>query len=284
MVSVMLQSNPEKIAARLNRFIDISATICVLFFGWLALSQEKIIDAIVTQDDSTFLIQVGLFIYFSAFVYGARFDVYIQSVAYTQTEPPEKLGLRTYGYMLAFLLIGLVLLYLHSQGFYFSIGLLFLIASNFFGWRFINAKTEQYYLDTLEAMKKSDDYLGLEIAENAREYMAGDWQRTRFLWMAILSVVFFSVYTLLDLNLISLEIFNVQLLGVPISKVASFTPGFLFIVYVLVSEIWIYAKRPKYYFRILALFELREKYSVVPKQIVPRGIADEKSPASSSSK
>ena len=229
----------------LAKYIRWVAAILLASFSFLALEDAPIATITSAFDQDSFT-KFGLFLLFAAWATGATDDTRIQTTAYTRDPKAGKLGAQEIVGILLFLPIFTGLFLLHEYLFWFQLALLIFICVNM--WTYSVAVMDRA-ASIIEASKehslKTKDYKAYMKLYCAVEYLTGNWQRKRFVALFLIALLQVVVAGLIEFTDVLARARPYTFKEVPGDVLLSFLPSVLFVVYVLVSEVWIRIYRYK---------------------------------------
>lgn len=250
------ESNPEKIleikkirsveslAHGLAMTIKIVAAILILVVGFLSINNaplEKITEIFTPSG----LIKIGLFTFFFGWYYGATDDVEIQKTGYQMDANDGAIGRSEILAIISFIAIFSGLFWLNDKPVIFQSALLFLLVINIISWRVIIKRTIPMIQETTaKAIAKKDEIMYLKCILTL-SYMNGRWQRIRFFTLFVLAILQLLVSILIFYNAVPSSILSLNIGKLKLSNTISYLPGVIFIVYVVVSELWMKLYRAK---------------------------------------
>jgi len=204
----------------------------------------------LTEDvDNTALMKVGLGIFFFGWLWGASNDTKIQRIGYCADPRDAKLGLKEAAGIFIFLVVFVSLFLLHTYLVLFQLLLLAFIVVNSWTWRVIFDRTRDM-IDTSYAMFVASDAESRGNCSLAKllvvvQYMNGPWQRRRFATLIALAALQVAAAILVARGTLAPLVGQLSFRGVPGNVLLGYLPGILFILYVLISEIWMKIYRIK---------------------------------------
>lgn len=257
----------ERLARNVIRWIKV--------IGWgmgLTVASIEILNApydrLTRNFDNTALMKVGLLIFFFGWLWGATNDTEIQRVGYCAT-PNDRLGLKEAGGILLFLAVFVALFVLHDNLVWFQLFLLAFILVNTVTWRIVF----NFTLDTINTSYAKLRNTGTESRGNCSlakllvvvQYMNGPWQRRRFVTLIILAILQVAAALLVSRGTLAPYVGGLSVHGVSGAVLLGYAPGVLFVLYVLISEIWMKIYRIKVFAELNTIDEF-ERHFVVSKR------------------
>lgn len=215
--------------------------------------------------DNSTLMKIGLMIFFFGWWWGATNDTEIQREGYCRDPKKGKLGLEEALGILVFVAVFALLFILHDNLVLFQAALLLFILVNTWTWRVIFRRTipmiEASY-QKFTANAETRDNCSLAKLLVVVQYMNGPWQRRRFLTLVLLAALQLLVAILIQSGSVVGYFAGLSVRGVPVPVLIGYLPGVLFILYVLISEIWMKIYRIKLFSDLETIEYLEEHFSI----------------------
>jgi hypothetical protein len=199
------------------------------------------LDGIARIIDNTSLIKFGLFIFFIGWGWGATDDTRIQKRGYASDPELGRIGVKEWAGIILFIALFATLFFIPDRPVWFQLTLLGLIVVNSWTWRVIFDRTRSVIGATYEqcaAPGGARNTAALAKLLLVCEYMNGPWQRRRFLTLIMLAALQVPVAYLVASGAMAGYAAGVEINGVPGAVLVGYLPGTLFLLYVLISEIW----------------------------------------------
>lgn len=234
------------LAANVVRWIRAVALVLGSTVAFLEIWNAPL-DRITQTFDNSALMKIGLVIFFFGWWWGATHDTEIQYEGYCRDPKKGKIGLEEAAGIIVFIAVFSLLFVLHDRLVWFQAFLLLFILVNTWTWRIIFRRT----IPMIEASARkfaaaeSRDIGSLVKLLVVVQYMNGPWQRRRFLALILLAALQVVVALLVQAGSITSYVAGVSARGVPAAVLIGYLPGTLFILYVLISEIWMKIYRIK---------------------------------------
>lgn len=258
------QQSLERLARLLIRLIQAVAALLAVAFAYLEL-QNAPIDRLTQAFDAHSPTKLGLFLFFAGWFYGATHDTEIQASAYKLNPGEGGIGAKEVGGIVAFLAFFILLFLMHERLVVFQALLTGFILINIAGWRQILSsarpiisRSEEHYIST----RDNGGWAKLSIVV---DYMNGRWQRRRFAVLVLLCLVQLAVAFLAQAGILGRLLAGSTFNGVPGERLAAYLPGSLFVVYVVISEVWMKIYRVKA-FSDLKTVEHLDRYFAITRQ------------------
>ena len=221
-------------------WVKLAAAILVLVVGYLEFREAQL-EGFAKFVDNTTLIKFGLCIYFVGFGWGALDDTNIQKRAYLKDPDRGRVHFKQWTGMGVFLALFATLFFIPHEPVWFQLDLLALIAVNMWTWRVIVERTTPMILTThaeCKAASGSANMIRMAKLLLVVEYMNGPWQRRRFISLILFAALQIPVAWLVETGRLQPLGAGTELFGVSGEVLLAYLPGLLFILYVLVSEVW----------------------------------------------
>jgi hypothetical protein len=227
------------------------------------------LDRVTQEIDNTTLMKVGLVIFFFGWLWGATNDTKIQKVGYCADPHDARLGLKEFAGILIFLAVFVSLFVLHDDLVLFQLLLLVFILVNSWTWRVIFDRTrpmiDTSYQTFSASNAESQGNCSLAKLLVVVQYMNGPWQRRRFVTLIVLAALQVVASILVARGTLAPLAGQFSFRGVSGAVLLGYLPGMLFIVYVLISEIWMKIYRIKVFADINTIDYL-ERHFTISKQ------------------
>jgi hypothetical protein len=252
----------DKLASRTRLLVRIVAGGLALLFGWLQF-KDYLIGSMFANVQPELLRKATLAIYYLCWVFGANFEIGIQQEVYVKDPDRGRVPLHALGAIIGFGIVASILLWAADNDQRFAAALTCFVAANIAGWRGIYVRrvmpiiraSEKYYTT------EKEDFAELERVRVVSEYMAGAWQWHRFIVLSI-------IIGIVDLIAFA-EVVRQNLEATIRMALRDWPSGLLpdasLIVFVVVSETWIWIKRGQTRAFLNAIFELKQKYVLKPR-------------------
>lgn len=254
----------ERLAANVVRWIKWVAILLGSTVTFLELSNAPL-DRLTQSFDNSALMKFGLLIFFFGWLWGATNDTEIQRQGYCRDPGKGKLGLEEAMGIIVFVAVFSMLFVLHDQLVWFQAFLLLFIIVNTWTWRVIFRRTipmikSSYRKFTEEGA--APDNCSLAKLLVVVQYMNGPWQRRRFLALIILATIQVLVAILVQSGSPAGLVAGLSVKGVPAEILVGYLPGGLFILYVLISEVWMKLYRIKVFSDLETIDYLEGHFSI----------------------
>jgi hypothetical protein len=251
-------NNIENLAWWATIFVNVVCGILVAVFAWLQFRNYSIAQLIEKTEPEAFLrcIMLGFYL---CWVFGPNFDVKVQKRVYVKD--PLRGELTSVGLLLlvVFSLSAIFMLWATSNERTFFAALSLFIVLNVVGYFFIYHRMRPAAEASGHLFYSTGNLFRFAELMLVTEYMFGRWQRYRFLFMviavSILDVLCFSVPLR---NYISGTIH--QIVPLEQATLASLLPDLGLLVFLLVSEGWIWTQRLKVSVALKTITMLSHKY------------------------
>lgn len=237
----------DRLAATVVFWIRAVAFVLGLTVAFLEVTNAPL-DRLTRTFDNAALMKLGLVVFFFGWLWGATADTEIQSEGYCRDPKKGRIGLEEAAGIIVFIAVFSLLFVLHDRLVWFQVLLLVFIIVNTWTWRIIFRRTipmiEASYVQFAERAE-TRDAASLAKLLLVVQYMNGPWQRRRFISLISLAAVQVGVALLVSSGSLASLVAGSQIKGVPADVLLGYLPGTLFILYVLISEIWMKMYRIK---------------------------------------
>ena len=243
---------------RISRWIRLAIYIVGSLFAYVQISNAPFGD-IASAFSSNGIIKFGLFILFVGLGSGAYADTRIQLRMLAVDAKGAQVGwLERFGAG-AFITTLIMLFYFHDEPIIFQAFLLVLIFVNSFTFSFIiMRRLDSSIRESEEIFRDRTDYIGYMKLYLGVEYLTGRWQKKRFITLLLFSVFQLAVASWIGtLNFSQNDDWEI-LNEMTVSQLVEYIPSLLFLLYVLIAEIWMVRFRTK----ILSDFDALNQFGI----------------------
>jgi hypothetical protein len=220
------------------------------------------LDGFARTFDNTSLIKIGLVIFFFGWAWGATDDTKIMKKGYRRDPKLGKIGHVERAGIVVFSALFVSIFFIPNRPVWFQLNLFALIVVNAWTWRVIFNRTVPVIKASYEECAAARDIRVLAKLLLVVEYMNGSWQRKRFRALIILAAIQIPVVFLVEAGLLSPLGAGLTINGVPATTLIGYLPGALFILYVLISEIWMKVYRVRVYSDLQTVDWLEEHFTL----------------------
>lgn len=242
--SAVQQQSVERLNRLIIRLIQAVATVLVVAFAYLEL-QNAPLDRLTRAFDADSPTKLGLFLFFTGWFYGATHDTELQAAVYKYDPGEGELGIKEFLGIAVFLLFFAALFLLHEKLVIFQVLLTVFIICNIGTWRLILHRTGPIIERSAEHYRARRDNGGWAKLAVVVDYMDGRWQRRRFRLLLLLCLVQIGVAALVATGVVRWLLAGVTIGGVPGEALSAYLPGSLFVVFVIISALWMRIYRIK---------------------------------------
>jgi hypothetical protein len=261
------QRGVKDLADFADHWIKLVAVLLAGGVGYLEFRNAQL-EGFAKFVDNTSLIKAGLFIFFLGWGWGALDDTRIQARAYLKDPERGRIHWKEWAGVVLFLALFITLFLVPHRTGWFQLTLLGLIVVNTWTWRVIFDRTRPAIVATnadCASASGSRNMIALAKLLLVVEYMNGPWQRRRFITLIAFAAVQVPIAFLVASGRVTPLGAGTSLYGVPGEVLIGYLPGMLFILYVLVSEIWMKVYRVRV-FADLRTAEWLEAHFTLGKQ------------------
>lgn len=269
-------SDVTRLAGYARLSITVIGSLLALVFTWLQI-RDLPIAAVVENTRPEFIQRLTIVIYYLCWIAGSRFDVGVQEAAYVDDPREGRLSVITIFTIILFGAVAAALLWVSDDELKFSLVLTLFVGMNILGWRHIIKRVRPAINATRKRYREEHDYFGIEHLSIVTEYMSGRWQWHRF--ATLVGIILVSDVVVL---MPAVRQFATQNMHRVISEISSQTfsvllPDFLLLLFVLISEVWMWVMRVRIATSLRVLRSLNRKYNLTlrrgtspPSPIAPR--------------
>lgn len=253
----------SKLANSTRLAIRLVAGSLALLFAFLTLGDNWLQTGIDTANPDL-VFKLGLFIYYTSWVFGSQFDVDIGEAVFYIDQERGNIGLNLILKIALFSVVSITLLSLHVYAYHklFAVSLALFLAMNFWGWISICKRVRAPINSSIELYELNNDAWAVAKIRFVDEYMTGEWQRHRFVYLAFLMVLFCSATFLIPIFDFGERFSQVNVYGINGSKLIGIFPAFLFLLFVLAATISMWLKRAEATVQMQVLDKLRHSYAI----------------------
>lgn len=261
----------EELAKFAVRWIKVVALILGATVTYLELRHAPL-DGFTRSFDNSSLMKIGLVVFFFGWLWGATNDTEIQRAGYCRDPDEGEIGGREIAGILVFLAVFATLFFLHDALVWFQAALLIFIIVNTWTWRIIFRRTKPIikasYTD-FASETVSRDNCSLAKLVVVTQYVNGPWQRLRFVTLIFLAALQLLVAILVSKQVVAPYVAGFSVNGVPAAVLVGYLPGTLFILYVLISEIWMKVYRIKVFSDLRTIDFLEQHFALSKRRDAP---------------
>lgn len=261
------KADVRKLADFSRRMIQVIAGVLALGFAWVVVTESQVI-TILNQSDPGIFYKVGLFLYYTSWIFGAKFDVDIEERVYIADLARGLMDWKSLGVLALFTVVMVFFFWLHQYERFFGLGLLAFVLTNILGWKAVCRRIAGTIDDSRSRYRDLKDHFGLEKLAIVSEYMRGRWQVHRFAAMLAMAVALIAATNALLYFQLDRTVAGLVVQGLPAERLVQLAPAALFVVYVLIAEGWIWLKRMNAYHAVNVLDELAEKFNLRPRRAI----------------
>lgn len=253
-----------KIVSQARIFIAAASAIVLTAFTviqWKEIPFGEAVSAIRHDYFQTVLLSF----YYGCWVFGTNVDVNAQYWVYVTDPERGKIRLSAIGAVATLTVAGALLLLLRHNERLFALCLAMFAAVDMGAWRYLVYFLRPILKASRDQLQREGDFFALAQFDCVAGYITGRWHWYRFVPLCAISIamclVAFSDLAKTYLALLLSWSFQ----GLPSDKAEALLPDFLLLLFVLVSEIWIWTLRLQMWSIIRAIDVLEERYTIKPK-------------------
>jgi hypothetical protein len=254
--------------ARFAQFSRLIIRATAVAFGLLiAYLQIKDIkpDALVSRYSADIIWRLALVFYYWSWVGGVNFDINIQELAYVGFPGQGRWPLQPYAVLVIFVVVAAILLISYGNITYFSLALTGFLLVDHASWIYLRRFFRNSIDDSRIYYTAEKKLYELEILNMAESHMFGRWKLWRLMAGAIIVIAAdtFAFNQAFREALAS----TVQIIcpWLSLKDAVSLSYSVLFLLYVLVMELWLWLRRIRMYFRLDMLEYLNGLYHLTPR-------------------
>jgi hypothetical protein len=260
----VFKSDVEKLARQSRVAIQVVAGLLVVVFTFIAVS-GKDVKSWVDVADSGVVYKIGLFIYYSCWVFGAKFDVDIEERVYIRDNLHGVLDWKAFGVIAILTAVMAGFFALHPYERLFPVGLAAFIGVNYLGWRTVCRRIAGPIAESIRYYEQLGDYLGSVKVRMVEDYMCGRWQAWRLAAMAAMAIALSAAANSGPYYGLAALMRSFLPEGLDSRKLAELLPALLFIFYVLAAEAWMWVRRANVHVCVKVIERLGRDYKLEPR-------------------
>jgi len=254
----------EKLAWWATKFVNSVCAILALFFTWLQLKNYQIAQ-VIEYAKPEFLLKLTMIGFYTSWLFGSTFDIKIQKSVYVKDPYRGKLGSIGFSLLILFSISAIVLLWASDNEQNFFIALSAFMALNIVSYIYVFRRMHPAASESEQLFYKKKDFRRLLQIKVVTHYMFGKWQRYRFLFVALgiclLNAIYFSTWIRTNVG----ETIHRIVPSVEASPVATLLPGIALLVFLAISEGWIWTQRLTVKISLGTIAKISEQYRLEPR-------------------
>jgi hypothetical protein len=258
------KADVEKLANLSRTLIQGLAAALAAGFAFVVIDKTQII-TILNESDPGIAYKVGLFLYYTSWVFGAKFDVDIEERVYVRDSARGILDWKTFGVLTIFTIVMLFFFWLHTRERLFGCGLLLFVLVNILGWKAVCRRIRATIEESQATYTELKDYYGLEKLRVVSEYMRGTWQGRRFIVMIVLAILLISISNAIAYPQFANIVRGIDLQGIKGELMIRRAPALFFLIYVLAAEGWMWLQRMRVHHHVNVLDEMAADFRLEPR-------------------
>jgi hypothetical protein len=255
----------KKLSWMLLTAIQLIAGGLGIYYAFLTLLDAPF-DRMAKVFDASSLIRFGLFLFFFGWLWGATDDTKIMRSVFERDPQNGNIGPAEIGGFAAFVIMFVALFQLNDRLVLFQGLLLGFICVNVVTCAVIARRTRAIYNENAALYLDRGDHSSMLKLAIVSEYMNGNWQRRRFAVLVGLAAFQLLVAVMVKNGQVGAAMHGMVIKGIPGDVVATFIPGILFIIYVLVSELWMKIYRIKVKSDMVTIDYVESSYSIAKRR------------------
>lgn len=243
----------SRIIKNVEKLIKTVGSILLLLFSWLTLKDFPI-TSLINTNSAAILMKSALIIYYLSWILGTSVD--LQDEDHTLIIAPNggKLTKMAIGIILMMGLLFAILCW--SDNFkVFSLSLFIFLLIDFLGNIYLNKFIKKAFKDSESIFISNNNYYGYKSLQTIKHFLNGAYVKWRYMIGFILIII-----------LIILSYTNISVLLSNFLKIEKqLILSFLFLIYVLTIEVWIWYQRLTRKIKLLILNDINQEFSLVKK-------------------
>lgn len=258
--------------ARNTRFVVVTiATTLALAFTVIQLKGLSLLalQPVITDTASHVIWRGSLILYFWCWRYGCVKDTDIQELAYASLPNKGKWSYRSYGIVLALILVASALLYAYGDIELFSVTLTIFFVVDHVGWRHLVRELAAEGESSRELFIKKRDYFSFERLTIVRAQIQGNWKWWRMVAGTIIIGTINAFAFIPAVRAAMISPLDVAKPGLSSQEAELFVYSLLVCLFVIVMEVWHYWIRLRTWHLLECIDDLSEKYSLRKKPAPP---------------
>jgi hypothetical protein len=239
-------------------FVNTVCGILAAVFAWLQFRNYGIAQLIEKTEPEAFL-RCIMFGFYLCWVFGPNFDVKVQKLVYVKD--PHGGALTSTGLILLILfsLSAIFMLWATSNEKTFFIALTLFIILNLAGYFFIYHRMRPAAKASGQLFYSGGNFFRFAQLVYVTEYMFGTWQRYRFLFLVV-SIFLLDLLCFLTPVRTYVSALIHQIIPIEQTTISALLPDVGLLLFLIVSEGWIWTQRLKVSVALKTIEELSKKY------------------------
>jgi hypothetical protein len=254
----------NKLARTARLAINVIAGVLALFFTWVKLSGTSMLPVLASTEPEV-LAKVILVFYYLCWVFGTGFDVGNQQAVYVSDPKEGRIALDTFGVLVALAIVTAALLWASDDIKVFAAMLVVFFIANILLWRYLLTRVRPIIEASAKIYREHKNYPDLERLHVVENYLAGDWQKQRFLAMCLLLAAANVICFVEPAQQALAAVVRLILPASLVPAIARLLPHLSIILFILVAEIWIWIMRVRTWTSLHVIAALRERYELRPR-------------------
>jgi len=246
-------------AARL--VITLVASGLALFFAILQLN-VSVIDFFNTTKPE-WIQKLALIAYYFCWLFGTRADTNTQEEIYVELPSTWHVTVGTFLMVAGFVLVAAFLLWAAGNEKRFAIALTSFFLFNIGFWVYLNHLLKPVMKTSQAKLARERAFFDLEKLRIAMEYLAGNWQWRRFALMGGVILAADIVCFVPSVRTGLSDVIQKLAGGLNEGTVYALLPDLFLLLFVSVSEIWIWIRRVRVATSLDVLEEMKQRYSII---------------------
>ena len=254
----------ERLAWWATKFVNSVCAILAIFFTWLQLRNYQIAQ-IIEYARPEFLLKLTMIGFYTCWLFGPTFDIKVQKLAYVKDPYRGKLGSIGFSLLILFSISALFLLWASDNEQNFFIALSAFMTLNIISYVYIFYRMRPAASESELFFYKKKNYRRFLQAKEVTHYMFGNWQRYRFLFVALGICLLDALCFSSSLRNYLGESVHRIVPSVQAQSVAMLLPDIALLVFLTISEGWIWTQRLIVKISLATIAKINEQYRLEPR-------------------
>jgi hypothetical protein len=254
----------NKLARTARWSINVIAGVLALFFTWVKLSGTSLIPVLENTEPEV-LAKIILVFYYLCWVFGTGFDVGNQQAVYVSDPKEGRIALDTFGVLVGLTIVTAALLWASDDIKVFAAMLVVFLIANILLWRYLLTRVRPIIEASAKIYRDRKNYPDLERLHVVENYLAGDWQKHRFLAMCLLLAAANVICFVEPVQQAASAVMRLILPPNLAPAIVRLLPHLSIILFILVAEGWIWIMRVRTWTSLHVIAALRKSYELKPR-------------------
>lgn len=215
---------------------------------------------------SELLIKPAVFVYYACWYFGTAFDLKVQQEVYVRDPLKGRVSTDILIFGAIFLVFAVLLVLATNDEKEFGVLLAPFIIMNIVGWHLLVLRVKAPIRASRKRHRDRQEFFRLEKLNLVSEYVVGSWQARRFKALLAIIVAVNAIAWIDPLRQLvafgASTIVTYSLTDLPVDVAARLLPGICVIIFVTISEAWIWTKRVGLKASLQNMDDLRNRYHI----------------------